>query len=82
MINEFIRENKILATFILFLFMFCTIMITKPSFVFNKDGTVKDFGLGYNNKTVLPIFVFCSAINLLFLEVLTIILPPDKPLPT
>lgn len=57
MINEFIRENKILATFILFLCMFCTIMITKPSFVFNKDGTVKEFGLGYNNKTVLPIWI-------------------------
>lgn len=55
--REFIKENKILATFILFLFMFCGTMIFKPSFVFNRDGSIKQFGLGYTNRTVLPIWI-------------------------
>ena len=55
--REFIKNNKILATFILFLLMFCSLLVTKPSFVFNKDGSIKDFGLGYTNRTVLPIWV-------------------------
>lgn len=55
--KEFLRDNKILATFILFLFMFCTVIICKPGFAFNKDGTFKEFGLGYNNRTVLPIWI-------------------------
>ena len=33
-------------------------------------------------NTVLPIIVFWSATNLLFCEVLTIIFPPESPLPT
>ena len=33
-------------------------------------------------KTVFPIIVFWSAINLLLTAVLTIIFPPDKPFPT
>lgn len=55
--KEFLRTNKILATFILFLLMFSIIMISKPSFAFNRDGSIKDFGLGYTNRTVLPIWI-------------------------
>lgn len=55
--RDFIKNNKILATFILFLCMFATLMLTKPSFAFNKDGSIKDFGLGYTNRTVLPIWI-------------------------
>ena len=55
--QEFIKENKILATFIIFLIMFCATMIIKPSFVFNRDGSIKQFGLGYTNRTVLPIWI-------------------------
>jgi hypothetical protein len=29
----------------------------KPKFMFNKDGTIKNFGLGYTKKTVLPIWL-------------------------
>ena len=53
--REFIQDNKILATFILFLMMFSIIMITKPPFVFNRDGSFKEFGLGYTDRSVLPI---------------------------
>ena len=55
--QEFMRDNKLLATFILFMGMFCLIMIIKPAFVFNHDGSIKEFGLGYTNRTVLPIWI-------------------------
>ena len=55
--REFLHENKILATFVLFLAMFCLTMIVKPGFVFNRDGSIKEFGLGYTNRTVLPIWI-------------------------
>ena len=63
--KDFLRDNKILATFILFLFMFCTVMICKPGFAFNKDGSIKEFGLGYNNRTVLPIWVLVIVFSIL-----------------
>lgn len=55
--REFLHDNKILATFILFLSIFCLTMLIKPGFVFNRDGSIKEFGLGYTNRTVLPIWI-------------------------
>ena len=55
--RDFIQKYRMLTTFILFLTFFSLIMIIKPPFVFNRDGSFKDFGLGYTNRSVLPIWV-------------------------
>lgn len=55
--KEFIQNNRILATLILFLSMFTITIIIKPPFMFNKDGSFKEFGLGYTNKSILPIWI-------------------------
>tara|TARA_Y100000996_G_C22384365_1_gene586440 strand:+ start:184 stop:351 length:168 start_codon:yes stop_codon:yes gene_type:complete len=26
----------------------------KPAFIFKKDGTLREFGIGFRNKTVIP----------------------------
>lgn len=57
MMREFMRDNKILATSAIFMAMFLIIMVTRPAFAFNRDGSIKDFGLGYTNRTVLPIWI-------------------------
>lgn len=28
----------------------------KPNFLYNTDGSIKQFGVGYRNKTVIPIW--------------------------
>ena len=70
---EFLRENKLLATFILFLLMFCCLMIAKPSFAFDRHGCIKDFGLGYTNKTVLPIWILVIIFSIISYFVISII---------
>ena len=57
MIKLFVKNNIVLITIILFLFLFSLLIISKPAFIFNKDGSLKIFGLGYKNKTVLPIWL-------------------------
>ena len=57
MVKLFIRNHVILVTMILFLSLFSLLVIMKPKFMFNKDGTIKNFGLGYTKKTVLPIWL-------------------------
>ena len=56
--REFMRDNKILATFVIFMAMFLAMMMIRPALVFNRDGSIKEFGLGYTNRTVLPIWLF------------------------
>jgi lipopolysaccharide export LptBFGC system permease protein LptF len=37
--------------------MFGLIIMIKPAFLYNKDGSVREFGIGYRNKTILPIWL-------------------------
>ena len=57
MLRQFIYNNITLTTIVLFLVFFIIIIITKPGFIFTKNGTPREFGLGYKNKTVVPIWL-------------------------
>ena len=55
--RNFIRQNIISVSIILFLIFFTLVHLIKPNFIYNKDGTFRDFGLGYRNKTILPMWL-------------------------
>ena len=38
--------------------MFIVHFFIKPAFIYNNDGSFRQFGLGNTNKTVIPIWVF------------------------
>jgi len=37
----------------------------KPYFFYNHDGSLKQFGIGYKNKTILPIWLFFIILGIL-----------------
>jgi len=55
--KNYIREHITLISIILFVTMFGLIVMIKPAFLYNKDGSVREFGIGYRNKTILPIWL-------------------------
>jgi|TARA_R110002072_G_scaffold176270_1_gene332187 hypothetical protein len=55
--NQFIKTNIVLSSVVIFMFLFTIIILTKPSIIFNKDGTFRIFGIGYSKKTVMPIWL-------------------------
>lgn len=57
MLRQFIQNNVNLTTIVLFLIFFIILIITKPGFIFDKRGRPREFGLGYKNKTVIPIWL-------------------------
>ena len=65
MYHSFIRENKTLVSIFLFLIIFGIIVLVKPAFLFNKDGSLREFGLGYKNKTILPLWLFSLVLGIL-----------------
>jgi hypothetical protein len=65
MLKTFIHHNKILASIIIFLAMFGLIQILKPSFLFNRDGSLRQFGIGYRNKTILPMWLLAIILGIL-----------------
>ena len=55
--RNFIRENVTTISIILFILMFGVLVLLKPAFLYNKDGSIREFGIGYKNKTILPIWL-------------------------
>ena len=53
---RWIRHNKIIVSIIIFILLFVPINLVRPAFLYNTDGSIKDFGLGYKRKTIIPIW--------------------------
>ena len=60
-----IRKNLTLASISLFLLVFVTIQFISPAFLYNNDGSFKEFGIGYKNKTILPIWLLSFVLGIL-----------------
>jgi hypothetical protein len=41
------------------------ILKLKPGFLYNHDGTLRTFGVGYKNKTVIPVWLLAIALAIL-----------------
>lgn len=57
MYRSFIKKNTTSVAIILFISVFSTVQYFKPQFMFKKDGSIRQFGIGYKEKTVLPIWL-------------------------
>lgn len=64
MLRTFARNNTPLVSIIIFLIIFTTIQIMKPSFLYKIDGSIREFGVGYKNKTILPIWLLSIVLGI------------------
>jgi|TARA_B100001287_G_scaffold276862_1_gene290275 hypothetical protein len=60
--KSFVRQNKTSFAIFLFLILFTLFHYIKPDFAYGKDGEFRQFGVGYKNKTVVPIWFVSIAI--------------------
>ena len=58
MLRQFIRNNITLVSIIIFIIIFGLVQLYKPFFLYNQDGSIRPFGIGYKNKTIVPIWLF------------------------
>jgi uncharacterized membrane protein YozB (DUF420 family) len=65
MYRSYIAKNPTLVSVLLFLVIFITIQIGKPSFLYRDDGSIREFGIGYRNKTILPIWLLAIVLGIL-----------------
>jgi hypothetical protein len=65
MLRSFTRNNTTLVSIIIFLVIFSFIQMLKPSFIYNSDGSLREFGVGYKNKTILPLWLFAIVLGIL-----------------
>jgi hypothetical protein len=63
--KTYIREHATLFAIVLFLIIFGFIQVMKPSFLYNTDGSIREFGVGYKNKTILPVWLLSIILGIL-----------------
>jgi hypothetical protein len=65
MLRTFARNNTTLSAIIIFLIVFGLIQFSNPAFLYNQDGSIREFGVGYKNKTILPIWLLSILLGIL-----------------
>jgi hypothetical protein len=65
MYKTYIRQNITLVAIILFVIIFGIIQMIKPACFYNRNGSIREFGIGYKNKTILPIWLFSLLLGII-----------------
>ena len=60
----FIRNNITSVSILIFIFLFAVIQKLEPSFLYNTDGSIKQFGLGRKKHTVVPIWLVTLVLSI------------------
>ena len=64
MYKHYIRENITFVAIILFIIIFGSIQVMKPACFYNRNGSIREFGIGYRNKTILPIWLLSLVLGI------------------
>lgn len=61
----FIKKNITFIAIVIFLAIYIGITYSKPSFLYNQDGSLRNFGLNSNKRTVIPAWLMSILIAIL-----------------
>ena len=64
-IKPFIRNNLAGTAILVYIIGFMLVQYMNPSFLYNEDGSLREFGVGYSSKTVLPIWLVAIILGIL-----------------
>lgn len=56
-IIKVIQKNRASVSILIFLILFSFLHFLQPRVLYNENGSFRDFGVGYRNKTVFPIWL-------------------------
>ena len=63
--RTFLKKHKVSFAILLYISIYLIITTIKPNFLYNEDGTLRNFGLGYRNKTVIPMWLIVIILSIL-----------------
>jgi len=53
-----------LIAIIIFLIVYSFVQYIKPGIFYNQDGSMRQFGVGYKNKTIFPLWLFAVILGI------------------
>ena len=77
MLRTLARENPVGAALAVFIVAYACVVMAQPAALFASDGTLRDFGVGTKNRTVVPAWLVAIMLAVLaYLCVLWFIAAP------
>ena len=64
-LKTMIRNNLAGTAILLYIIVFMLVQYANPSFLYNEDGSLREFGIGYSSKTILPIWLIAILLGML-----------------
>ena len=61
------KKNIIATTIIFFVLVYILINYLKPAFLYTHNGTLRQFGLGYNHKTIIHMWLLSIIIAIIII---------------
>ena len=55
--KRWVRQNKIFVSILIYMILFGLVNLLTPAFMYNPDGSLKEFGLGFRKKTIIPVWL-------------------------
>ena len=65
MFRKLVQNNVTITSILLFFLMFGLINQIKPTLVYDSTGSIRQFGVGYKHKTILPIWLLSIILSIL-----------------
>lgn len=53
----FIRQHITTISIVIYVILYALVLLYKPGFIYNADGSLRQFGVGLKKKTVIPIWL-------------------------
>lgn len=63
--RNFVKNNINMVAIVIYLFLFGLLVFIKPNFLYNSDGTLRQFGVGTSKKTIIPIWLLAIIMSIL-----------------
>ncbi len=63
--RNFLQTNIVLVAILLYIILYGVVLLAQPSFLYKPDSTLRQFGVGYRNKTILPMWLFALILGII-----------------
>ncbi len=67
--------NHLTISILMFIVCFAIIHLIKPSIMYNPDGSLRQFGIGYRKKTVVPLWLVVILLSIFTFSISLYITP-------
>ena len=64
-LRTILKKNIIATTIIFFVLVYMFINSLKPAFLYTHNGALRQFGLGYRQKTIIPLWLLSIIIAII-----------------